>query len=94
MIEGEEYILFLMKQKNSYFTKDKYVYLPVSLTYGKYKADDTMPKCYKKQEVSIESMETILDYSETKGQEVLLWKKEEYQSFVTLKRQVLKRFYN
>lgn len=94
MIENEEYIMFLKKVKNSYFSKDQYVYLPVSLTYGKYKADKSMPRLFKEDEIGtdVDDINTLPQYSEVKNQEVFLYEKKSYDLFVCLKDQVLKKY--
>ena len=53
-MKSEEYILFLRKVKNSHFSEDQCVYLPVSMTYGKYRADTSMPELYRETQIGLD----------------------------------------
>lgn len=90
MINNDQYYLFLMKVKNSHFSEDQYVYLPISLTYGKYKADQTNPRLFRNNQVDSDDREKLLSYSQVKNQEVLLCDKHDYKKFLDLKKKVLK----
>lgn len=94
MVKGEEYILFLRQIKNSHFSKDDYVYLPVSMTYGKYRADSGFPKRYKESQVGLDYMNNgaSLSLEDAEKEEVLLFEKEKYQLYLNLKKTVMKNY--
>lgn len=95
MEKGKEYILFLKKIKNSHFSKDKYIYLPVNLTYGKYRVDTSMPALYQGNQVSFENYaetEKLLPFREAAREEVLLFEKDKYQLYLDLKKSVIANY--
>lgn len=96
MNENTEYFVFFMKVRDSYFGKNKYVYLPVSLTYGKYNITAGNPKLFKKSEASedVTDIKKLKKYSEVRNEEVFLYDKKKYELFIQLKKQVLEKYHD
>lgn len=94
MTENQEYILFLRKVKNSHFSSDQYIYLPVSITYGKYKADTSFPKRYTAEQISVDTSNEkhLLKYKDVKNEEVIIYENERYKSFLKFKANVIRKF--
>ena len=91
MQEGEEYVLFLKKLKNTYYGEDDYVYAPSSTVYSKYSINDTMPKLFTYDE--LEEEENLYLYDKIKNQDVYLYDKGNYEKYVELKKEVLERYH-
>lgn len=94
MARGEEYILFLRKVKNSHFSEDQCVYLPVSMTYGKYRADTSMPELYRETQIGLDYMDNgeSLSLQDAEKEEVLLFEKDKYQLYLDMKKAVMKKY--
>lgn len=93
-MKSEEYILFLRKVKNSHFSEDQCVYLPVSMTYGKYRADTSMPELYRETQIGLDYMDNgeSLSLQDAEKEEVLLFEKDKYQPYLDMKKAVMKKY--
>lgn len=93
-IKSEEYILFLRKVKNSHFSEDQYVYIPVSMTYGKYRADTSMSELYRETQIGLDYMDNgeSLSLQDAEKEEVLLFEKDKYQLYLNMKKAVMKKY--
>lgn len=90
MQEDKEYILFLKTLKNTYFGSDDYVYAPISTVYAKYPVDQKIPKLFTYEE--LEEPEHLHLYEQMKDQEIYLYDRKEYDKYLELKKEVLKRY--
>lgn len=89
MTDGTEYILYLKGYRNIRFGKGDYVYIPVSLRYGKYNMDQGILKRFKESEFS--DMNAVR-YSNWKDCEIFLYDKEEFSTYARFRNECLKRY--
>lgn len=82
MTENTEYIMYLRRVKNSLFGSDKYIYIPASIRYGKFKANRETPKLFSTSE--FDDVKTI-NYQKYKDNEIFLFKKKDFHIYMLLK---------
>lgn len=94
MQQGEEYLLFLKSIKDSHFGNGRYIYLPVSLTYAKYRADYGFPKLCSAKQIGEKSKieDRKIKYVDIKDQEVLICDKEIYKNYINYKKYVILKY--
>ena len=96
MQESEEYILFLKRLKNSHFGEEgkKYVYVPSTTTFSKYKCSDDNIRLFSDMELGDTddfSKSKLVLYSEVRNEEVFLYA-DKFNQYVDFKRQVMKKY--
>ena len=93
MHSGAEYIIFAKRLKNAGYgnAKQKYIYAPISTTYGKFQDDDSIPRFFNKSE--IENINTAIDYKKVCKEEVFLCDKTKYTKYCRLKKQARTLFH-
>lgn len=88
MQSNEEYLLFLMPLKNSLFGEADYVYLPSTITYSKYKFDNSEPRIFTQEALERE----VAQYSEIKHEELYLYDEKIHKLFVDIKNAALEKY--
>jgi hypothetical protein len=90
MQPGEEYILYLNPLKGARFSRDKFIYIPSTITYSKYKTDVGSVKIFDESGVAEEK--AIHKYKNIKDEEVYLYDSDKYELFVMLKKNTKDNF--
>lgn len=84
--ENTEYIMYLKRLKNSLFGNDKYIYIPASIRYGKFKVSKEAPKLFPTSEFN--DVKTV-NYRKYKDNEIFLFNKKDFHKYMILKEDAL-----
>lgn len=86
MTNDAQYILYLKQVKNSLFGENQYLYVPVSIKYGKYKMSKEDPKLFTINE--LDDVKTV-KYNKIKDIEIFLFEESEHNKYIQFKKKTL-----